>query len=150
MIGSLSSMPRRYCGATKADGQACRAAPLRDAAYCFLHDPARAEDAAKARQAGGIRRRREGTLGVVYDLQGLETAAGIRRVLDIVVGDALGLDAGIGRSRILVAVANSAIKLLETAELEARLEALEGAVRLLQRQGLPKGLDDGLMGGPDR
>ena len=149
MIRSLSSVPRRYCAATKPDRQPCRAAPLRDAAYCFLHDPARAEDAAKARQAGGIRRRREGTLGVVYDLLGLETAAGIRRVLDIALGDALGLDPGIGRSRILVAVANSAMKLLETAELEARLEALEGAVRLLQRQGLPNGLDDGMLGGSD-
>jgi hypothetical protein len=149
MISSMSSMPRRYCVATKSDGQPCRAAPLRDAAYCFLHDPDRAEDAAKARHAGGVRRRREGTLGVVYDLQGLETVAGIRRLLEIVVDDALGLDAGIGRSRILVAVANSATKLLETAELEARLEALEGAVRLLQRREPSKGLDDGMLGGSD-
>ena len=150
MISPLSSMPRRFCAATKANGQPCRAAPLRDAAYCFLHDPDRAEDAAKARQAGGIRRRREGTLGVAYDLQGLDNVAGIRRLLEIVVADALGLDAGVGRSRILIAAANSATKLLETADLAARIEALEGTVRLLQRQGLPKGLDDGLLRGPDR
>jgi hypothetical protein len=150
MIGSVSSVPRRYCTATKADGQACHAAPLRDAVFCFLHDPDRAEDAAKARQAGGIRRRREGTLGVAYDLQGLDNVAGIRRLLEIVVADALGLDAGVGRSRILIAAANSSIKLLETAEVPARIEALEGAVRLLQSQGLPKGLDDGLLGGSDR
>jgi hypothetical protein len=150
MINSMSSMPRRYCAATKADGQPCRAAPLRDAAYCFLHDPDRAEDAAKARQAGGIRRRREGTLGVAYDLQGLDNVAGIRRLLEIVVADALGLDAGVGRSRILIAAATAATKLLDTGEHEARLEALEGAIRLLQRQGLLKGLDDGLLGGPAR
>jgi hypothetical protein len=149
MIGSLSSVPRRYCAATKSDGQPCRAAPLRDAAYCFLHDPDRAEDAAKARQAGGIRRRREGTLGVAYDLQGLDNVGGIRRLLEIVVADALGLDAGVGRSRILIAAANSAIKLLETTDFAARLEALEGMVRLLQRQGLPNGLDDGMLGGSD-
>ena len=149
MISSLSSVPHRYCAATKADGQPCRAAPLRDAAFCFLHDPDRAEDAAKARHAGGIRRRREGTLGVAYDLQGLETAAGIRRVLEIALSDALSLDPGVGRARILVAVANSAAKLLETAELAARLEALEGAVRLLQRREPSKGLDDGLLGGSD-
>ena len=139
MISPLSSMPRRFCAATKANGQPCRAAPLRDAAYCFLHDPDRAEDAAKARQAGGIRRRREGTLGVAYDLQGLDNVAGIRRLLEIVVADALGLDA-----------ATAATKLLDTGEHDARLEALEGAIRLLQRQGLLKGLDDGLLGGPAR
>ena len=150
MISSMSSMPRRYCAATKADGQPCRAAPLRDAAYCFLHDPDRAEDAAKARQAGGIRRRREGTLGVAYDLGGLDNVAGIRRLLEIVVADALGHDAGVGRSRILIAAATAATKLLDTGEHDARLEALEGAIRLLQRQGLPKGLDDGLLGGPAR
>jgi hypothetical protein len=146
----MSSMPRRYCAATKSDGQPCRAAPLRDAAYCFLHDPDRAEDAAKARQAGGIRRRREGTLGVAYDLQGLDNVAGIRRLLEIVVADALGLDAGVGRSRILIAAANAATKLLETTDVAARLEALEGMVRLLQGKGSPKGLDDGLLRGPDR
>ena len=146
MKSSLSSGPRRYCAATTSDGQPCRAAPLRDSTLCFLHDPNRAEDAAKAQHAGGVRRRREGTLGVVYDLQGLETAAGIRRVLEIALDDALGLEAGIGRSRILIAVANSAMKLLETADFEARLDALEGAVRLLQPGGLPKGLDDGLRG----
>jgi len=150
MISSFSSMPRRFCAATKANGQPCRAAPLRDAAYCFLHDPDRAEDAAKARQAGGIRRRREGTLGVVYDLQGLETVAGIRRVLEIVLDDALGLDPGVGRSRILIAVVNAATKLLDTGEHDARLEALEGVMRLLERKGLLKGLDDGLLGGPAR
>ena len=150
MKSSLSSGPRRYCAATKSDGQPCRAAPLRDGTLCFLHAPDRAEDAAKAQHAGGIRRRREGTLGVVYDLQGLETAAGIRRVLEIALDDALGLDPGIGRSRILVAVANAAMKLLDTAEHEARIEALEGAVRLLQGGEPSTGLDDGLMGGPDR
>ena len=149
MKSSMSSGPRRYCAATRSDGQPCRAAPLRDGTLCFLHAPDRAEDAAKAQHAGGIRRRREGTLGVVYDLQGLETAAGIRRVLEIALGDALSLDPGVGRSRILVAVANSAMKLLDTAELEARIEALEGAVRLLQHGEPPKGLDDGLLRGSD-
>lgn len=43
---------------------------------------------------GGLRRRREGTIGVAYDLDGLDHAAGIRRILDIVVADSLGLDNG--------------------------------------------------------
>ena len=147
MISSMSSVPRRYCTAIKSDGQPCRAAPLRDAAYCFLHAPDRAEDAAKAQHAGGIRRRREGTLGVVYDLQGLETVAGIRRVLEIALGDALSFDPGVERSRILVAVANSAMKLLDPTDVAARLEALEGMVRLLQPGEPSKGLEDGLLGG---
>ena len=55
-------------------------APLRDRPYCFSHDPERAEEAAEARRLGGLRRRKEGTIAVAYDLPGLDTVAGIRRL----------------------------------------------------------------------
>jgi hypothetical protein len=110
------------------DGQACRAGPQRDRAYCFSHDPERADDAAEARRLGGLRRRKEGTIAVAYDLPGLDSVAGIRRLLDIVVTDGLGLENGIARLRILIATATAAAKLLETGELEDRIAALEAAV----------------------
>jgi hypothetical protein len=53
---------------------------------------------------------------------------GIRRVLDIVVTDGLGLDNGVQRLRVLIAAAGAATNLLKVGELEERLVALEAVV----------------------
>ena len=119
---------RRRCAYAKADGQPCQMAPLRDRPNCFAHDPERAEEAADARRLGGLRRRKEGTIAVAYDLPGLDTVVGIRRLLDIVVTDGVGLDNGIPRLRVLISTAVAAMNLLKVGELEERLAALEGVV----------------------
>jgi hypothetical protein len=110
------------------DGHACRAGPQRERPFCFVHDPERVEEAAEARRLGGLRRRREGTVAVAYDLPGLDTVEGIRRVLDIVVTDALGHDTGIARLRVLISASQAAARLLEVGELEDRVDALEHAL----------------------
>jgi hypothetical protein len=119
---------RRRCAYAKADGQPCQMAPLRDRPYCFSHDPERAEEAAEARRLGGLRRRKEGTIAVAYDLPGLESVAGIRRLLDIVVTDGVGLENGIARLRVLISTASAATNLLKVGEFEERLTALESVV----------------------
>jgi hypothetical protein len=119
---------RRRCSFAKTDGEACAMAPLHDRPYCFSHDPERAADAAEARRLGGLRRRKEGTIAVAYDLPGLDTVAGIRRLLDIVVTDGVGLDNGIPRLRVLISTAVAATNLLKVGEFEERLAALEAAV----------------------
>jgi hypothetical protein len=133
---------RRRCAYAKADGQPCQMAPLRDRPYCFAHDPERAEEAADARRLGGLRRRKEGTIAVAYDLPGLDTVVGIRRLLDIVVTDGVGLDNGIPRLRVLISTALAAMNLLKVGELEERLAALEGVIgqRTAQAADDPFGL----------
>jgi hypothetical protein len=116
------------CAYAKADGQPCRMAPLHDRPYCFSHDPERAAEAAEARRLGGLRRRKESTVAVAYDLPGLDTVAGIRRVLDIVVADTVGQEHGIARQRVLIAAATAATNLLKVGELEERLAHLEAAM----------------------
>ena len=115
----------RSCAFVMPDGRACRAGRQRERPYCFAHDPERAEEAAEARRLGGLRRRREGTLALAYELPGLDSVAGIRRLLEVVVVDGLGSEQGIARLRVLIAAAGAATKLLETGELEERLAALE-------------------------
>ena len=122
-------LARRVCTFVMPDGRACRAGPQRERPWCFAHDPERVEDATEARRLGGMRRRREGTIAVAYDLPGLDTVEGIRRLLDIVVTDALGLDNGIARLRVIIATAAAATRLLEVGELEARIALLEAALR---------------------
>jgi hypothetical protein len=119
---------RRRCAYAKSNGEACAMAPLRDRPYCFSHDPERAAEAAEARRLGGLRRRKEGTIAVAYDLPGIDSVAGIRRLLDIVVTDGVGLDNGIPRLRVLISTAVAAANLLKVGEFEERLVALEAAV----------------------
>jgi hypothetical protein len=102
-------------------------APLVDRPY-FSHDPERAAEAAEARRLGGLRRRKEGTIAVAYDLPGLDTVVGIRRLLEIVVTDGVGLDNGIARLRVLISTAVAAMNLLKVGEFEERLAHLEAAV----------------------
>ena len=78
---------------------------------------------------GGIRRRREGTVVGAYELDGLDDVAGLRRVLDVVVVDALSLENSVARLRVLTAVVQVGARLLEVGELEARLVMLEVAMR---------------------
>ena len=116
---------RRSCTFLMPDGRACRAGPQRDRPYCFAHDPERAEEAAEARRLGGLRRRKEGTIAVAYDLPGLDSVAGIRRLLDVVVTDGIGLENGIARLRVLISASAAATNLLKVGEFEERLAALE-------------------------
>ena len=118
----------RRCAYAKEDGQPCRMAPLHDRPYCFSHDPERAAEAAEARRLGGLRRKKESTIAVAYDLPGLDTVAGIRRVLEIVVADSVGQEHGIARLRVLIAAAGAATNLLKVGELEDRLAHVEAAV----------------------
>ena len=104
------------------DGHLCKAAPVVDGSFCFLHDPA--TEAAETRRLGGLRRRRENTVAQIYDLEGLDRAAGIRRVLEIVVADTLNQPNTNGRSSALVRIAMAAAKLLTPGEYEASLRSL--------------------------
>jgi hypothetical protein len=114
----------RTCAFELTDGHACRATPLRDERYCFWHSPEHAQEAAEARRLGGLRRRRERTITTVYELEGLGSVDGIRRVLDIAVADALGLENSVARSRVLIAAAMAATRLLEIGEIETRQAVL--------------------------
>ena len=124
--------------ATLADGRPCRASPMRDQAYCLFHSPDHSAEVAEARKLGGIRRRRERTVSVAYDFDGLGSTESIGRVIEIATLDALGLENSIARCRVLIAAATAASRLLEVGELEARLAALEAAV----------GREQGKDGGP--
>jgi hypothetical protein len=123
----------RQCEFRMPTGRLCAAAPRRQRPYCFLHVPEEAERAAEARRLGGNRRRHESTLETVYDLEGLDTPAGIRRVIQIAMTDALALDTGVARLRVLLAGATAATRLLETTDLVDRIAALEAVARRSQR-----------------
>jgi hypothetical protein len=118
----------RQCTAITDHGTACAAAPMRGGDYCFFHDPTHQDEATEARRLGGLRRRRESVVTGTFELEPLNSVAGIRRLLEIAVTDTLSLENSIARSRALAHLAHTAARLLETGELEARLGEVEAAV----------------------
>jgi hypothetical protein len=120
---------KRTCRQIKANGERCRAAPLRDSEYCFMHDPSREQERDEARRLGGLRRRREKSVALVYQWLGLRSVQQIRRVLEVAVVDTLAQDNSPARSRALAYLASLALKALEVGELEERVAALEDALQ---------------------
>jgi hypothetical protein len=116
------------CNAVASGGGPCRQAPLTGKDFCYWHDPEMAEEAQEARRLGGLRRRRERTVGDAYQFDGLATAEQIRRLVEIAVVDALGLENSIARARTLAYLAQTAAKLLELGDLEVRLREVESAL----------------------
>jgi hypothetical protein len=117
------------CAGLQRDGRRCGAYPIRGEDYCLWHSPDHEEEAKEARRLGGLRRKREKTVAGAYDVTGLATVEDIRRLLEIAVLDALGLDNSLARARVLIAAAGAAAKLLEVGELQARVQVLEAALR---------------------
>ena len=118
----------RHCTSATSAGRPCKAAPMRNGNLCYLHEPAKADEAAEARRLGGLRRRREKTITDIYDLEGLDTITGILRVLEIVVTDALHLENSVPRDRTLISAATAAAKLIEPGEREGMFRSLRLAV----------------------
>ena len=117
------------CSGTTSEGRPCRGRPLPGESTCLFHSPEHEEEVAEGRKLGGLRRRRERTLVHAYDIEGLASVAALRRLLEIAALDVLSLENSVARSRTLVAVVTAGSKLLEVGELEARLAALEAALR---------------------
>jgi hypothetical protein len=101
---------------------------MRDGDMCFWHAPDHADAAADARRLGGLRRRKEGTIAGAYNFDGLGSVMEIRRLVEIVVLDALSMETSIARGRLLIAAAQAAAKLLEVGELEDRVKRIEAAL----------------------
>ncbi len=117
------------CIAVKDNGSPCRAPPLHDSDYCSMHDPEHAKEAQEARRLGGLRRRKEKTVQNAYDIGELEDVGGVRRLLQIAVTDTLSLENSIARARTIAYLSQVALKTLELAELEERLQALEATLK---------------------
>ena len=119
---------RHTCRALKGNGRPCRAPALHAGSACFWHAPESREAAAEARRLGGLRRRREGTVGGAYALEGFRTGADLQRVLELALADTLELENTVPRTRALTQLVSVAARVKETTELEARLRALEVGV----------------------
>ena len=83
----------------KENGALCHALKLQEGDYCLMHSPEHAEDMAEARRLGGLKCHREVAVSGAYAFAGLESVADIRRILEVAIGDTLGLENSIARAR---------------------------------------------------
>ena len=80
---------RRQCAFRGSDGEPCRAAPLKDSQFCWVHSPEHAQEVQEARKLGGIRRKREVTLAGAYEFDGAEAGPQIVLIIDMAKAHAL-------------------------------------------------------------
>ena len=109
-------VPSHPCAAHKADGSPCLAAPIRDAAYCWAHNPDTREAAQEARRLGGYRRRREAVVTSSFDLDGVHSTDDLARVLEIAITDTLALPNSIQRNRTLAQLILAGLRLYAPAD----------------------------------
>jgi hypothetical protein len=128
----------RTCTLVKDDGDRCHAPAVGDSPFCFWHDPDHSDEAAEARRLGGLRRRRERTVAGAYALEGLHTVEQVRRLLEIVILDTLGLENSVARSRTIAYLALALLKTFEAGELQQRLAALEAVLKPRLPKPTPK------------
>lgn len=118
-----------HCKATTKSGHPCPNKPG-GSGSCFTHDPARGGERAKARKRGGAHRR----IGHAGDADALpkqvRTLPDVLAVLDYALAEALPLENGVQRGRLFVAIAHAFIEAIKTGEMEARLDAIERALKL--------------------
>ena len=117
-----------------------------------MNSPEHAQEVQEARKLGGLRRRREATLTGAYDFEGLDTVAGIRRLIQVAAIDTLGMENGISRNRLLAYLAQVAFKGLEVGDMEERIMALEQAVhgRQIEREPPVFDIESGLLESGDK
>ena len=113
------------CTATKASGQGCNGEALPGAKWCWSHDPAHAQERRRNAAKGGRRggKNRPGTSPELTEVKALLKVL----VSGVLVGKVDRADAAVVNQLLNTRLRAVEVerKLLETQELEARLEALE-------------------------
>ncbi len=112
------------------------APPQLDSDYCRVHDPENADAVQESRRLGGLRRKREATVAIAYDYEGLESVSQIRRLLDVAAIDTLGEPTSLNRAKALGYIVQVAATLLEKGEIADKVDAIAEALgpRLVKDQ----------------
>ena len=115
------------CRAKTKSGHRCNMA-AGSSGYCFAHDPARKAEANAARKLGGFNRRTAARVsGEAVNVQSL---ADVLKLVNAVILDTWELENSPARNRVLLGCADTAIRVLQSSELEQRLAAIEAALKI--------------------
>lgn len=121
------------CKATTARGDECAAHAGADG-YCAFHSPAHAKARAAGHKRGGERHRIAHAGNAAALPQRVRTLPDVLCVLDYALAETLPMENSIQRGRLLVALSHAFIEAIKTGELEARVEAVERALKMRGEQ----------------
>lgn len=123
----MTTTPRQ-CEATNRRGRQCEAHALASSAYCWFHDPAKAQERKEARASGG--QARAGLMITQGNTQPREikSVGDILSLLSETVSDVLLLQNSLARAQTIARLSLAMVKCFEVSELEQRLLILEGKV----------------------
>lgn len=127
MAGVTTASPR-LCKATKADGSPCQAYRQHGSEFCYMHDPDRAAERKQAQARGGRARHDRVLFEDEPEAVAIGEMSDVVGVLEAALNATLRLENSVARNRAIGYLAGTAIKAIEYAELEDRVEALEKAV----------------------
>ena len=118
----------RSCKATKQDGSDCQTAALPGSAFCFFHDPSRAEERRDAQALGGRQNRMKTLNATAADVK-IENCGDVVALISETINQ---VRKGVIDPRVANAVgylANVLVKAFERDELETRIERLEALLK---------------------
>ena len=114
-----------HCESTTKAGAPCRAPVRPDSGFCFWHSPELAVERLAARSKGG----KSAHLGSESAPVRIRQVSDLLDLLEVAASDAMSREPSIARARCLCQVAQTAGRVLEVADLEARVVALEEGAR---------------------
>ncbi|MDL1895559.1 hypothetical protein FBQ82_04760 [Anaerolineae bacterium CFX7] len=122
-----------HCKALTKKGLYCPNKPSANG-YCFTHDPTRGKERAQARRKGGSHSRVPHNGNADALPKQVRTLTDVLAILDYALAETLPMENSIQRGRLLVALSHAFIEAIKTGEFEARVEALESALKLRGEQ----------------
>ncbi|MBI4672785.1 MAG: hypothetical protein HY741_14085 [Chloroflexi bacterium] len=121
--------PQQRCKARTKSGALCPNHPSASG-FCYAHDPARGRERARARRKGGSHSRIPHNGNADALPKQVRTLQDVLAVLDYTLAETLPMENSIQRARLLVALSHAFIEAIKEGELEARVEAIEHALKL--------------------
>lgn len=122
-------MKIQTCKAKTQSGKPCAMAAMKESKYCFTHNPNAAAARAKAHKLGGARTRvGHGSDGSNIP-ENIKTIAQAMTILDYTLRELLEMENSIQRARALIALVGGYVDAVKVGELEARMIAIEAALK---------------------
>ena len=119
---------KKLCEAVKPDGSQCRAAALSGTAFCFFHDPLRADERREAQALGGRQNSAKTLHATAPDVK-IDNCRDIIALLSDTINQVRkgAIDARVANS--VGYLANIAFRAFEQREIEERLETVEALLK---------------------
>lgn len=117
------------CTAKTSAGEPCKMQALKGSKYCFTHAPEVGAARAMARKAGGARHRLPhagNNASIPARIRSIEEAM---TILDYTLAEIIPMENSIQRGRLLIALCAGFVDALKVGEIEARLLAIENALK---------------------